>query len=159
MENKNYKTGIFSGRFDPPHIGHLFTILKLASIYGKIVVVILDYPERETCSAERARQLFDKLFHIIFPEISFSKIDIIVNSIHFGKITFSEYDLLLRNIGACYNHTVYLSGNDEVLKHMNNEQIPYERVERSEEEIYTGTIIRKEMKNKEKSLEQICGEK
>jgi len=42
---------------------------------------------------------------------------------------------------------------------MNHEQIPYERVERSEEETYTGTIIRKQMKENEKSLEQICGEK
>jgi len=159
MENNNYKTGVFSGRFCPPHIGHLLTILNLCKHYGKIVVVILDYPERETCSAEKARQIFNNLFNIIFPEISLSKIDVIINSIHFGKITFSEYDLLLRNIGACYNHTVYLSGNEEVLKHMNHEQIPYERVERSEEETYTGTIIRKQMKENEKSLEQICGEK
>jgi nicotinamide mononucleotide adenylyltransferase len=153
-----YDTGIFSGRFDPPHLGHLITILRLANRYGKIVIVILDYPEREACTAERAMEILDTVFNLIFSAVTRSKIDVIMNKVHFGKITFSEYDLLLRNIGACFNHTVYLSGNDEVIKNFEKQQIPYERVARSIDDTYSGTEIRKEMGKTGKQLKNYCDE-
>lgn len=139
-----YKTGIFSGRFDPPHIGHILTILKLCFDFSKIVIVILDYPERKACSAEKAKEIFTDFFDMIFPATTRSKVAFVINNIHFGKITFAEYDCFLRNIGACYNHSVYLSGNQEVLGNMEKQQIlHYKKVPRSEEDIYSGTDIRK----------------
>lgn len=155
---KQYTTGIFSGRFDPPHIGHLITVFKLAQIYGKIVIVILDYPDRKACSAEKARVIFDKVFDLIFSRLTRSKIDVIVNDVHFAEMTYEKYYTLVHHrIGACLNHTVYLSGNEEVLKNMNTHQIPYERIERSEDDIYTGGAIRREMQIDGKPLEDYCG--
>jgi cytidyltransferase-like protein len=145
VSEDSYKTAIFSGRFDPPHIGHIMTILKLAERFGKVVVVVLEYKERESCDAAGAKQVFDCVFNAIMGRSVRNKVDVVVNKIHFGKITFSEYDLFLRNIGACYNHTVYLSGNKEVLENMVMQQIKCEFVPRSSESIYTGTKIRERM--------------
>jgi cytidyltransferase-like protein len=145
MMNDKYTTAIFSGRFDPPHLGHVQTVLKLAKRFSKVVVVVLDYPERKTVNADGTKDIFNFLFDMVFPEISRSKVDVVVNSIHFAKITFAEYDIFLRNIGACYNHTVYLSGNPEVLENMAKQQIKSEFVERSADTIYEGTRIREDL--------------
>lgn len=144
--NDTYTTAIFSGRFDPPHMGHIQTILKLAKRFSKIVVVVLDYPERKITNAIEAMKIFNYLFDMVFPDIARSKIDVVVNDIHFGKITFGEYDAFLRNIGACYNHTLYLSGNPEVLKNMDHQQIRHEFVKRFADSIYEGTKIREDLK-------------
>lgn len=140
-----YKTGIFSGRFDPPHLGHIQTVLKLAKRFSKVVVVILDYPERKAVDANGAKEIFDYLFDMVFPEISRSKVDVVTNKTHFAKITYSEYDLFLRNIGACYNHTVYFSGNFEVINNMIQQQIKHEFVGRSVDSLYEGTKIREDL--------------
>jgi cytidyltransferase-like protein len=140
-----YKTGVFSGRFDPPHLGHIQTILKLSKRFSKIVVVVLDYPGRKAVDTEGAKDVFNYLFDMVFPEISRSKVDVVINNIHFGKITFAEYDAFLRQIGACYNHTVYLSGNPSVLDNMKKQQIKCEFVERSADSIYEGTCIREDL--------------
>lgn len=138
----SYNTAIFSGRYDPPHWGHLKTILKLTKIFSKVVVVVLDYPERKVVDAVESKLIFNDMFNMIFPEISRSKVDVVINKIHFGKITFAEYDAFLRKIGACYNHTVYLSGNMQVLENMKQQQIKHYFVERSEDDVYSGTKIR-----------------
>ena len=40
------RVAIFSGRFDPPHIGHVLTKIKIAKEYEFLIVPILDYPDR-----------------------------------------------------------------------------------------------------------------
>jgi cytidyltransferase-like protein len=145
IQKDKYKTAIFSGRFDPPHLGHVQTILKIAKRFSKVVVVILDYPERKVVNAMEAKDIFDYLFDMVFPETCRSKVDVVINNIHFGKIKFSEYDCFLRNIGACYNHTVYLTGNFEVLVNMQEQQIKHEFIERSIDAVYEGKKIREDL--------------
>jgi hypothetical protein len=120
------------------------TILKLTKRFSKVVVVILDYDGRLVLGATDTQDIMNFMFDTIFPEIARSKIDVVTNDVHFGKITFYEYDIFLRNIGACYNHTVFLSGNKDVLKNMKAQQIKHEFIDRSIDSIYSGTKIRQE---------------
>jgi nicotinamide mononucleotide adenylyltransferase len=140
------KTAIFSGRFSPPHLGHLHTILNIAKIYGRVLVVILDYPDREVCSADEARDIFNGIFDAMFPETTRSTIQVIINDIHFATIGFAQYDTLLRNNGLCLNHSIYLSGNQEVLENMKREGIKHRYFPRTDDYLYTGTKIREQIK-------------
>ena len=141
MEDKNM-VGIFSGRFDPPHLGHLMTILDLCKLFQKIVVVVLDYRGRPTCSASMAVLIFETLFEDFLPQICANKIECIVNHTHMAEVSVSEYDDLLEAVGTTRANSIYLSGNPEVLKHMEEIGIKNEPVPRSIDHIYSGTIVR-----------------
>jgi nicotinamide mononucleotide adenylyltransferase len=145
VKSEPNKTAIFSGRFDPPHLGHLHTILNIAKVYGRVLVVILDYPDREVCSADEARDIFNEIFDAMFPDTTRSTIQVVINDIHFAAISFAEYDTLLRNNGICLNHSIYLSGNTEVLENMKKVGIRCRYFARTDEYLYTGTEIRKQI--------------
>lgn len=146
MKPEPGKTAIFSGRFEPPHLGHLHTILNIAKVYGRVLVVILDYPDREVCSADEARDIFNGIFDAMFPDTTRSTFQVIINDIHFATISFAQYDTLLRNNGICINHSIYLSGNTEVLENMKKEGIRSRFFPRTNDYIYTGTSIREQIK-------------
>jgi hypothetical protein len=158
MQNKPNNTAIFSGRYDPPHLGHLITILGIAELFGRVIVVILDYKGRESCGAGEALSILNTTFDMIFPGGLRSKVEVVTNDKHFGKITFAEYDLFLRNIGVCYNHCTYLSGNPEVLANMESQQIRHSAFPRSYDKFYTGTAIREQLRCIDKSGKTVLGE-
>ncbi len=153
MKPEPNKTAIFSGRFDPPHLGHLHTVLNIAKVYGRVLIVILDYPDREACSVDEARDIFNGIFDAMFPDTTRSTFQVIINDIHFATITYSAYDTLLRNNGICYNHSIYLSGNIEVLDNMKKEGIKCRFFPRTDDYIYTGTKIREQI-TKGKTLDE-----
>lgn len=138
-------TAVFSGRFDPVHIGHLATVLRLCKRFAKVVIVVLDYHERQIVDAKEAKHIFDMMLDLIFGEVARNKVDVVICPIHFGKITYEQYELFLLNIGADYNSTVYLTGNPEVLANFDRQQIRCEYVDRTRDDIYTGTAIRSEI--------------
>lgn len=96
-------TVLFSGRFDPPHIGHVITVARLASQFRRVLVYVLDYPEREYSMAYSLSVLREACAHM-------ARVDICANSHHFGKISADD----LRR----YRFDVYASGNDSCLKHI-----------------------------------------
>ena len=104
------KVALISGRYDPTHIGHLITIHRLSKEFKKVIVVILDYKEREY-PAQYAKQIFNEIF-------SYSKgnYEIYINNDHFGKITKEKLDK--------WKFDVYIAGNMAVLKHI--ESMGYE---------------------------------
>jgi phosphopantetheine adenylyltransferase len=141
MEDKNM-VGIFSGRFDPPHIGHLMTIIDLCKRFQKIVIVVLDYSGRQDCSASMAVLIFETLFEDFLPQICANKIECVVNHTHMAEISVEEYEDLLESVGATRANSIYLSGNPEVLDHMEEIGIKSECVPRSIDHIYSSTIVR-----------------
>lgn len=95
---------VFSGRFDPPHPGHIATIKRLSKIFNYVEVVILDYPERRYpltyCLNVLEECLVDEN----------NSIGISSNKTHFAKLTITEW--------LPFNAAYYAAGNLEVLKHI-----------------------------------------
>ena len=132
---------IFSGRFDPVHLGHLQTIVKIAGEYDHVIVPILDYPER-AISAGPCKMVLEMILRNVAP---INNITVVINGIHFGQMTEKKYnDFIKEHIGVAADVT-YLSGNPEVLSRFAALKLKHKHIERSMDEIYTGTKIRKEL--------------
>lgn len=101
---------LYSGRFDPPHLGHLCTVLRRMeeNDIDEMVIVILDYPERVN-SPVKVKQAFKEI--LALTDYS-NQVTIQINDTHFGEITKEEL--------MGYGCDVYLAGNDKVLTHVNN---------------------------------------
>lgn len=112
MEN-TVKTGIFSGRFDPPHVGHVITVNRILKCVDYVWIVILDYRERFVV-AKQSLQIFNDVFmynnHVFY----------VINNIHFGKITQEELEQLIHTISPTLsiNDCVYFGGNEQVNEHI-----------------------------------------
>ena len=104
MENSRDLTVLFSGRFDRPHIGHIASIQRLGKKYKKIIVVILDYPERKYCAKYALQMLEEILMN------SVGKYEIVINKDHFAKISKESLNK--------YSFDIYASGNHECLTHV-----------------------------------------
>lgn len=145
--------GVFSGRFDPPHIGHILTIMRLLETYLKILVVVLDYSERKACTAEKAKDIFDQVFH----GLSKGKVVTVINDVHFSRISKIEYRCLCLDNEIDPDMTMYLSGNHEVIAHFNDIGVPHQFVERTSDSLYSGTKIRKEIDKNNVVLDEFYG--
>ena len=139
------KFAVFSGRFDPIHVAHLQSIAQIAKRFDHVLVPILDYPDR-AIDAYVVKEIAETLLDTI---ISINNITFIVNDIHFGKITLEEYNKFISdNIGVNAD-VMYLSGNPQVIEHMKNIGVKrYGFFKRFYDDIYTGTMIRKEIGSK-----------
>lgn len=120
MENiltKN-QIALFSGRFNVPHPGHFASIIRLADQFGRVKVVILDYPERTT-TIDYALKVFKEIFDHNKLNVSFH-----VSPIHFGFITRDE-------IEKFRPFDIYASGNMSVLVHVESIGIKTHYIERA----------------------------
>lgn len=92
---------LISGRFDPPHCGHVKTILDIGDTHGNVTVVVLDHEGQKFESWYRAQILRE-----ILERDHRGAYTITVNTTHFGNITKEELD--------SYGCEVYCGGNEEV---------------------------------------------
>ena len=122
------KVAIFSGRFDPLHTGHIITIVKLMKRFSRVILVVLDYPERETFTAVETKEMLDTIFGTLAPD----RVETIVDTKHFGQMTIAYYCELLNDLDLDLSETVYCSGNMQVIDHIKQLGIPWEFVSRTE---------------------------
>jgi nicotinamide mononucleotide adenylyltransferase len=109
------KAAVFSGRFDPPNLGHVLTISRILHEFDIVIVPVLDYHGRGACTADEAvaifNETFDRLRHTTGRRPIF-----LTNKVHFADITATQY---LQLIALCNvpreTSVTYLSGNREVL--------------------------------------------
>ena len=111
---------LFSGRFDPIHVGHWSSALKLLKIFGEVTVVILDYKGRKF-PAKKILRDFTALR--MLSGINPRDLKIVINKTHFAKITIKEWEK--------FDCDIYAGGNQEVNDHMTDLGIPVYEQERS----------------------------
>lgn len=117
--------GIFVGKFNPPHIGHIKTIYKLKERFHLDVVVTCDTSDEYPLSPSQIGKEFQELG--IDVSILTSKL------VDLDKNPFHETDIVL-------------SGNPEVIKWCQKLNVTHEFVERSG--LVSGEILRRKYKNK-----------
>ena len=145
----NKKIALFSGKFDPVHLGHILTGGKLLQKYKKVIVCILDYPGREFCDIGLVKEIF-KTFVKLWAHDS-RRIEIVSNKTHFAYIELSEIKEICDRLWCSVNinDVVYVGGNIEVNKHIKELGFPVEYIYRSY--FYNATSIRgTKLVNKEK---------
>ena len=94
---------LFSGRFDPFHVGHLRTVQLLARKYD-VLVVVLDYHKQRFPICYRLTAMRETIGTLI------GNVQIECNKTHFGKLHKDEWEL--------WGCDLYAAGNFEVLNHM-----------------------------------------
>lgn len=103
-------TVLASGRFDPPHLGHLASMQRLGKQFKKVIVVVLDHEGQKYSPQYRAQILKEVLNN------SEGTYEVVINKDHFGQIS--------KEAAAQYGKYVYASGNLECVKHM--DELGYE---------------------------------
>ena len=104
---------LFSGRFDPPHIGHVITINSILCKYDHVLVVTLDYPSRFVTAWCANTVLAQALGNTALLYVT-----LIINRVHFGKITERGLRDLLLEFYTSVDNCVYCGGNEDVNKHI-----------------------------------------
>lgn|GEM_PF-5169464 len=121
--------GLFSGRFDPPHLGHLLSIARLGRQH-EVHVVILDHPEQKYPIAYRLQ-----VFKEAVSYLQGGPYHVSANKVHFGRINRSEL--------ALYKFDFYASGNMACVQRMESLGYPCYYVERAYEYAATNDRIAK----------------
>jgi cytidyltransferase-like protein len=101
---------VFSGRYDPPHCGHIRSIQELGQQYDHVFIVVLDHEEQKYPPQYRAQILRELL------ECAKGSYTVSVNKDHFANIDAAKL--------VQYEPFVYASGNLECLFHV--ERLGYE---------------------------------
>ena len=142
----NGPIGCFSGRFDPPNLGHVLTILELLQTYETLLIPILDYEDR-ALPADDARRIFWAFAERAKIE---KRVQFFVNDVHFGKITWEQYS----QVCDPYQPEVvrYLSGNVRCLQHMRTigarvAHVPRVTIPGIDQEQFSSTSVRRVMAN------------
>ena len=133
--SKEKKICFFPGKFHPPHIGHVQTILNILQYYKKVIVgVTEDKPEKDITTNDKIISIFS-LFFKNFENIEVCKID--------GTLTKKE------NLEDLPEFDILLSGNEKVIAWAKNHNVEVEYVPRSEGVFCSGTEIRSILGRKE----------
>lgn len=123
---------LFPGKFNPPHMGHLVTILEHQKNYSKFIILITnDIPEDSVIKPKEISLLFKKIFK---------------NSSSVEVMLFNKKMITMHSLDGLPNFDVLLSGNPEVIDWANKLNLKSEFVERSGEFI-SGLIIREQIRN------------
>ena len=123
----------FPGKFHPPHLGHLKTILDLTKKYDKIIVGISEHiPNKTITTVDNIIIILQSLFE------------------NFDNIEVFRIKGTLIKRKSCRGipkFDILLSGNIDVLEWALNLNIPHHFIQRSEGYLFSGTEIRNELQN------------
>lgn len=127
---------IFPGRFQPPHVGHILTIVGIYPLYDKIFVAVTgdtyEGTKMPVMKAVEVKEILERIFAFM------PKIKVIYGGTGF-RIREYFYDLP--------KFDIVLTGNKEVLKNMAINKVRAKYVARSEGVGWNGTEIRQGIYN------------
>ena len=147
----NNKIALFSGRFDPVHLGHILTIGKLLQKYKKVIVCILDYPGREFCDIGLVKEIFKNFVKLWAYDTR--RVRVASNTTHFAYIELSEIKDICGQAWCDIDNVVYVGGNELVNKHIKELGFPVEYYERSY--FYNASSIRGTKLVKEEKVDEL----
>ena len=128
LMKQSRKVAFFPGKFHPPHIGHILTILNILPKYRKLVIgVTEDIPKKKVTTANGVAGTLNLFFK------SFDNVEIVLIS---GVLTEKK------SLANLPEFDVLLSGNNDVLKWAENNGIESQYTPRSEGFLCSGTEIR-----------------
>ena len=123
----------FPGKFHPPHLGHLRSIMYLMKKYDTLIVGVSEHiPEAPITTVDNIIGILDSFFEY-FDNVELTRIK--GTLIH--KTDLSGLPLF----------DVLVSGNQDVLDWAEKMGIKYEFMPRSEGYLFSGTEIRNELQN------------
>lgn len=127
---------IMPGRFQPPHIGHVLTIVGIYPLYNKIYVAVTgdtyEGTKKPVMKACEVKEILERIFAFM------PKIEVI-----YGGKGFRTRDIFY----DLPKFDVVLTGNKEVLKNMAINKVRAKYVVRSEGVGWSGTEIRQGIYN------------
>jgi nicotinamide mononucleotide adenylyltransferase len=127
MKNSR-QIAFFPGKFHPPHIGHILTILNILPKYKKLIIgVTEDIPENKVINCEGIINTLNLFFK------SFNNVEITLIK---GTLTKKT------NLDGLPEFDILLSGNEEVLKWAENYKLKSCYVPRSDGFLCSGNEIR-----------------
>jgi len=121
------KDVLFPGKFQPPHLGHILTIIKLYHKYNKIIIAITDDKPKVMPQSKR-KKIFDDIFK------DFIAIETVIIK---GTV---EGCNSLKNLPE---FDICISGNKNVIKKIKEFGKEAKFIKRSFPKIYSGTKWRK----------------
>lgn len=122
----------FPGKFQPPHLGHVVSVIRLYKKYDKILIGITE-DEPSVISRQEARNIFEEVFQYL-PKVEVRLIKGVLLS-YLSREGLPKFDVLL-------------TGNPDVIEWCNKRDVPCIFVPRSEGLGFSGTFIRKVEKKK-----------
>ena len=129
LMKSNMKVAFFPGKFHPPHLGHLQTILNILPRYRKLIIGISEDMPKDIVVTEPDTILnVLKSFFSTFENLEFCKISGVLSK--------------KKDLKGLPNFDVLLSGNVDVLNWAKKFNINAEYIARSEGFLFSGTEIR-----------------
>ena len=135
MKN-SMKVAFFPGKFHPPHLGHIQTILKLMGKYKKVIVCVSGHVPDDA---------------ITTPQNIFAEIKKFFNNNEDIDVIFLDEILVeKKDLTGLPKFDVLLSGNQDVLDWAEKQNIKGEFMARSEGFLFSGTEMRNIIREEEK---------
>jgi nicotinamide mononucleotide adenylyltransferase len=119
---------LFPGKFNPPHMGHLVTILEHQKNYSKFIILITnDVPEDSLIKPKEISLLFKEIFK---------------NSSSVEVMVFNKKMTTMHSLDGLPNFDVILSGNPEIIEWGKSKGVNTKFVNRSGDERLSASVIR-----------------
>jgi len=120
-------TAFFPGKFQPPHLGHIVTVMNIYEKYDTVIIGITE-DDPQVLSQNEIKAIFESIFRHL-PKIKIKIIAGVITGNDNVKNNLPAFDLLV-------------SGNDKVIKHVTKLGIKADYLPRSKGIGYSGTEIR-----------------
>jgi len=134
LMNESKKVAFFPGKFHPPHIGHILTILGILPKYKKLIIGISeDIPQKKVTNSSQIKNTLNLFFK------NFDNVEIVLVK---GVLTKKK------DTKGLPKFDVLLSGNNEVLKWANQYGLSVKYINRSDGFLCSGTEIRSILREK-----------